>query len=38
MLGLSVLVLNIYQPPKLNSAFEFTECLTLASALCPVTL
>lgn len=36
----SVLVLNIYRPPKLNSVFfsEFTECLTLASALCPVIL
>ncbi len=39
--GLSpVLVLNIYRPPKPNSVFfsEFTEFLTLASAICPVVL
>ncbi len=34
------LVLNIYHPPKHNSVFflQFTEFLTLASAICPVVL
>ncbi len=39
--GLSpFLVLNIYHPPKHNSVFflQFTEFLTLASAICPVVL